>query len=312
MGFARRTRASRPVSVALMLALALLPAQAARGADGAPAPVLYAERVGEAAIEPANRYSENSAIRIRLLYPAGHPRAGRPWRGYAGPVRLEEWNTDIYDGRHGASRLPAEVPVADGERMVVLKSLARYRVYDLRNMPVPRVAVQFGGQLRFVELPQWMDVDGNDKTDWLERRVDDIVARARASTVAEVAEVFAVLGGWRQSYRRDCGGFDESEPSVAGISAVCLDWDGVNAHRLNANRELSATVLHEAYHVWQHRHPESSLAGRRLLKAAKGGRPASPCAQAGCVEHLWLPDPRYGAQEAAAEAFAETYKHLFP
>jgi hypothetical protein len=278
-------------------------------------PQLRVERIGPVVIEPANHYSENTRLRIRVVHPDGHPRAGEVMSGFRGPLVIEEWRTRIYDGEYGATRLPMTVHATGGQVEVVLKSLARYSVYDSRNAPVPQVAVFLGRQHVLVEVPQWVDENANEKTDWLEARVDSILRRARASGVREIVEVVSVLAGWKESYKRDCGGYLESEPRVASISSACIDWDGVNVHRLNMRQELTATVLHEARHVWAHYRPDRNLYKLRLLNAPSGRRGTPGCdpRRAGlemCSAHI--SDERYAAQEADAEAFANRYKTLFP
>lgn len=276
---------------------------------------LLAERIGPVLIETGNNFSENTRLRLRVIHPAGHPRAGERVMDFDGALLLEEWRTRIYDGQYGATRLPMRVRFRQGQAEVVLKSLARFNVYDSRNAPIPQVAVHFGEQRVLVEVPQWVDEDGNEKTDWLEARVEDILRRARASGIPEVVEVTAALGGWKESYKRDCGGFAENDARFANISSVCIDWDGVNAHRLNMRQELAATVLHEMRHVWIHHEPERNPYKQAMLSAPSGQREAPHCGMGrtgteSCSVHIR--DERFAAQEADAEAFANKHKHRFP
>jgi hypothetical protein len=276
--------------------------------------LLQVERIGPVVIEPANNFSENTRLRLRLIYPPGRHGAGQAERVNR-DVLIEEWRTRIYDGQYGATRLPITVSLENGEAEVVLKSLARFNVFDSRNAPIPQVAVYFGHQRRLVDIPHWVDEDSNDRTDWLEARVEDILRRARASNIPEVVEVVSVLGGWKESYKRDCGGFMETDPRFANIASVCIDWDGVNAHRLNARQELAATVLHEIRHVWVHYQPARNPYKQKLLNAPSGQREGTGCEMQRrddemCSVHIR--DERYAAQEADAEAFANKYKDLFP
>ncbi|MGH8562215.1 MAG: hypothetical protein ACRES4_09640 [Nevskiales bacterium] len=278
-------------------------------------PRLVVERIEPVVIEPGNNYSENTRLRIRLVYPPGDPRAGQLISGIERPLRIEEWRTNIYDGQHGATRLPIYVRAPQGVAEVVLKSLARFHAYDMRNAPLPQVAVHFDSGHVLLDVPQWVDEDGNNKTDWLEARVDDILRRARVSGVPEVEATVSALGGWQESYKRDCGGFVEQQPRVATISTVCLDWDGVNAHRVNLGHELTATVLHEIRHVWVHDQPVRNPYKQKLLNAPSGQRESLGCQgprKKGEMCAIHIRDERYAAQEADAEAFANKYKSLFP
>lgn len=291
-----------PAALLAALLLAAPPAAAL-------APDVEVERLGEPTIEAANNFSENTRVRVRLVYPAGHARAGARVSGWHGAIRIEEWNTQVYDGQDGATLLPLEVHAPDGAVVVVLKSLARYAHFDMRNMPVPQIAAHAGGEPRLLQIPQWVDADGNDKTDWLEHRVDDLLRRARGSPVVAVARAAAAVRGWEQSSKRDCGGFDEEAPGVIKIAAACMDWDGLDSHRINRDLELTATVLHELWHVWRHAQAAQEPRQRRWPKAPARVEPI-PCPY-GCSGPVWLADPRFAAEEDAAEAFAERYKHMF-
>lgn len=281
-------------------------------AAGAPeTPVLSAQLVGAVEIEPANRYSENIRVRICLSHPPGSPQAGRLLRGYRGPIAIEEWDTRIYDGRYGASVLPMTVHAPDGETELTLKSLARYAIYDQRMNPPPRLLLRAAGQQVLLGAPQWVDADGDGKTDWLERRVDHILRRLRASRIRDVVDVIGAMREWRESFRPDCGYTAEDDAPVAYISASCLNDEGVNAHRLNWNQELTATVLHEARHVWAKRHrirPDPGVVRRYLRQWDL--QACGPQRKNGCTEVLR--DRRYLAGEADAEDFAQRYEHLVP
>jgi hypothetical protein len=291
--------------------LAALPAGLLADAPLPVAPDLEVERLGEPGIEDDNNYSENTRVRIRLVYPPLHARAGERYRGYNGALRVEEWMTQVYDGQYGATLLPLEVRAPDGEVELVLKSLARYGHIDQRNMPVPQIAVHLGDQRRLLQIPQWVDTEGNDKIDWLEHRVNDLLARARASDEREVARAARALRGWEQSFKRDCGGFDQTRPRWITVAPACIDWDGIDSHRINRGLELTATVLHELWHVWSHEGSAQDSRKRRLRKTPPLHVEPIPCPY-GCQGPIWLADPRYEAEEDDAEAFAERYKHLFP
>src|SRR5688572_11291799 len=160
-------------------------------------PELRVQQLGPILIEPANNFSENARIRISLVYPAGHARAGEPMHVNNMEIRLEEWVSDVYDGRYGATALPVNLRTRNGQAELVLKSLARYTHRDRRNAPVPRIRVSAGARHVFLVVPQWVDADGNGITDWLEQRVESILRQARSSTVAEVVEVLGALQGWQ-------------------------------------------------------------------------------------------------------------------
>lgn len=267
-------------------------------------PDVELERLGEPTIDRANNYSENTRVRIRLV------RDGMRVAGWRGAIRIEEWNSQVYDGLYGATQLPMEVAAPSGETIVVLKSLARFAHFDMRNMPIPQIAVHAGGEPRLLQIPQWVDADGDDKTDWLQRRVDDLLARARASAETEVARAAAVLTSWEQSLKRDCGGFDEAHPNAIMVSPACVDFDGADSHRINRDYELTATVLHEMWHAWSYHAYAQAPGKRRWPKLARPLEPI-PCPH-GCNGPVWLADPRYESEEEEAETFAERYKHLFP
>lgn len=271
-------------------------------------PRLAVERVGPVVIEAANNFSENTRVRVRVADPA-------PGRNGAKHMIIEEWRTRVYDGRDGATLLPMTLDVSSGRAELVLKSLARFNVYDSRNAPIPQVAFYYGDERVLIDVPQWVDEDANEKTDWLEARIENILLRARASGIPEVVEVVSSLGGWKESFKRDCGGFIEQDPRFATISSVCIDWDGINVHRLNQRNELTATVLHELRHVWTHYRPSAHPYKQKLLAAPSGQRELQGCPPGRdrvemCSIHIR--DERYAAQEADAEAFANKYKDLFP
>ena len=283
-------------------------------------PELRVEQLGQTYIEDANLFSENTRLRISLLYPRGHPLAGKPVAGDHGPIRVEEWVSEVYDGRYGATALPVTLNARNGEVELELKSLARYTHRDRRNAPVPRIRVTVGDQHAFATVPQWVDADGNGQTDWLERQVEHILGQIRASGIDELAEVLDALQGWEESFKMDCGGVDADTPAIIKISTVCLDDDLLNRHRLNTRQELAATVLHEAWHVWdlhQHRfetarykYPRSGY-GRCIPWDPKRTSDKQPLYQLSCppgyaYDALYLND-----MEAKAEAFASRYRHLF-
>ncbi|MGH8458285.1 MAG: hypothetical protein ACRESV_02945, partial [Nevskiales bacterium] len=248
-------------------ALLFLQPGSARGppsSEGAVAgivPDIRLEQLGSVAIEDRNNFSENTRIRISLVYPAGHPRAGKPIAGDNREVLVEEWVSEVYDGRYGATALPLRLHVRNGQAELVLKSLARYTHRDRRNAPVPRIRVSMGSRRAFAELPQWVDADNSGMTDWLEHRVQHILQQARTSNVREVRKVLSALAGWQESFKMDCGGVEAENPSIIRISTVCLDDDLLNRHRLNTRQELTATILHEAWHVWdiQQHHAAGTL-----------------------------------------------------
>ncbi len=280
------------------------------------APEILLERLEPVVIESGNHYSENTQIRIRLVWPQQHSKAGRLFKGYSEPVQVEEANTEIYDGRNGATQLPMQLRLPEGETVITLKSLANYAALDLRNAPVPHITVTTGGRSAQLLIPQWVDVDADDKTDWLERRVEDLLARMRSSSVAEVRDVIGAVRSWQQLYKSGCGYFEVGPPDIVFVSAACLDWNGVNGHRLNADQLLSATVLHEARHAWVLRRPWWSWRRwwvwvTRLTSDHGPERAPSPLLGEDS-RTLFVQDSRYAPEEADAENFANRYKSLFP
>lgn len=307
------------VLVAGLCGLAIGDAPRRTASAAAFVPELEIAQLGATYIEETRHFSENTRFRIRLLYPRGHPRAGEPLAGYHGSVRLEEWVSDIYDGRYGATALPATLDAWNGEVMLEIKSLARYTHRDRRNAPVPRIRISAGGRHVFASVPQWVDSDGNGQTDWLERQVEHILRQARASRIPEIEKVMAVLRGWEESFKMDCGGVDVEAPTIIKISTVCLDDDLLNRHRLNTHQELAATILHEAWHVWDLQHHHRAAARPISLQSGYGRCiPNQPhetdkrllyqlsCPPGYAYDALYLND-----MEAKAEAFAARYRHLF-
>lgn len=270
--------------------------------------VLAIERAGPVAIVPDRRFGEAAEVRVRILYPEGHPLAGRPIRDFDGTARIEEWRTGVYDGRHGASRLPATVPIRNGGARFVLHSLASYSVIEQRQAPVPEIAVFVRDRQQRLEIPQWVDEDGDGRIDWLAHQVEGILARARGSPIDAVREAATAVTGWRQSWRRDCGGVMPRHPTVIEVGAACLDVDGTNMHRFNRDNELTATVLHEARHVWVYRNPERTGLSR-VFNPRRGSR--SRCDADGtarCMPGFVFEAAMVRAHEADAEAFARRYK----
>jgi hypothetical protein len=86
----------------------------------------------------------------------------------------------------------------------------------------------------------------------------------------------------------------------------------MNRHRVNLRQELTATILHEARHVWVHRHNvklDTALVRNSRLTRRASCDPKAARHQP-CMAHIQ--DERYDLAEADAEAFAQRYKHLFP
>jgi hypothetical protein len=279
-------------------------------------PRLSVVTLGPVAIEPGNHFSENTRLRIALTYPADHPRAFQPL-DHPVAITIEEWVTEVYDGRNGATRLPMTILVHAGRAEVTLKSVASYTHRDRRNAPVPSVRISTAFDSVQVGLPQWVDMDGDGMTDWLQRRVENILWQARRKGSADVVAVLASLRGWQESYKMDCGGVEAESPDVMRISTVCLDDNLVNRHRLNLEQELTATVLHEAWHVWDIRRRQ--LAGALHTYPASGYGRCVPDRHPQMAPLYRLSCPRgyvYDAlyrknEEADAEAFATRFRHLF-
>lgn len=280
-------------------------------------PIIDIQQLGFAHIEPANNYSENVRLRIRLLYPQDHKKAGQVIRGLPGELIVSEYVTKIYDGLHGATALPVKLTAAEGQWELTLKSLARYTVPDQRFAPVPRIEVHYQSLDEILEssitMPQWVDTDGNEQMDWLEHRVNDLLAAMRVSNVAEVVEVINSLEGWHESYRIECGGIEADNPYVARIAPSCINWDGENDHRLNSNFELTATILHEARHVWQRR---QGMMSKKALKNApltrNTGFQGCERTAGNCFTQYVIGAGHPKHLEDDAEAFANRYKSLFP
>lgn len=272
------------------------------------APVLEVTRLGPPTIAPEQRYAEITRFRIVLRHGAGHPRAGRVVTSFRGNARVEEWRTTIYDGAFGATALPMRVSLDGGTGRFALRSLARYKMIAQRGAPVPEIAVYAAGRMQRLQVPQWVDANDDGRIDWLAQQVRDILKRASASDIQAVRAAVRAVDGWRQSWRRDCGGVLPKTPTVIRIGAACLNSDGMNMHRFDYEQGLTATILHEARHVWAYRHP--ARAGLpRILDELRGGRArCQRVSPAGCPDRLRFQAGVIQRHETDAEAFAQRHK----
>jgi len=289
-----------------LAALALTPCR------GGNVPDIHLERRGKPVIDTAQDFAEVVRVRVEVRHPADHPRAGQRVRGFRGEVRIEEWRTDIYDGAKGATRLPVRVPLQDGRAELTLRSTAAFTTIEERRAPIPEIAAFRRGKHTRLQIPQWVDANDDQRIDWLAVQVNRILASARNSGVPEVRRVARATEAWRQSWRRDCGGVTPDTPRVIRIGAACLNERGVNAHRTNLNHELTATVLHEARHVWVHQNPDAAALPRVFHQ---GRTQAGRCAvgsRGQCVTGYVFDGRFMWAHEEDAETFAQRYKHLFP
>lgn len=210
-------------------------------------------RVGRTSIEAANQYSENSRLRATVVFPAGHPQAGRVDRNFNGMVTFTEVpGTAYYDGNNGATLLPQTVQASAGVAEIEIKSVS-----NSNNVTGPVDArIRADGQgltpqasTNPLSVDQWVDENSNGFIDWLYQWTASIDRCARGQA-GEVGTVAAHVGRIVQYSGTDCGA---TTGSVAAhtpirISPVCRS---PNAHRLNTGGELTDTVLHEARHAWQ-------------------------------------------------------------
>lgn len=260
-------------------------------------------------IDVNNNYAETGRFAVRAVFAAGHARAGETATQVNATLRIEEWRTRIYDGRFGATHLPMQVEMRAGQARFNLRSLARYSVIEERSAPVPEVAVSLGQHVQRILVPQWVDENGDDQIDWLQQQIAAIVARGLASDIEIVREVLQSVDSWQQSWRRDCGGVLPQSPTVVQIGAACLNAEGLNTHRTNFEHELAATILHEARHVWNYRHP-----GRtglpRVYSPSRAGHTQCEHGNAGecAVAQPGLNMQAVEAHELDAESFAQRYK----
>lgn len=169
--------------------------------------IIVLRQVGRTRIEAANGYSENTSLRITVVYPPGHPRAGAPFRDFNGVVTISERDvsdsqgpgTNYYDGQHGATQLPVEVPCREGQGELTIKSTSPTESVPLLPAEVlyPADAIIQGSApdaegdqpSARIRVRQWVDENRNAFVDWLEQWATDILDQARRSRDDEVATV---------------------------------------------------------------------------------------------------------------------------
>jgi len=259
-------------------------------------------------IDANSNYAETNRFTVLAVYGPGSPLAGEIVDTLNVQVRVEEWRTKIYDGLYGATELPLQVTMQNGRAEFQLRSLARYKVIEQRSAPVPEIAVYLGDQYQRIVVPQWVDDNNDGDIDWLHQRVKDMVHRGLNSNVEIVRQVLAAVTGWQQSWRRDCGGVLPESPTVVQIGAACLNTKGESTHRTNMDKELAATILHEARHVWVYRHADQVDLPRVYSPSRNGSINCRQNELQDCVPDSELNIEAVQAHENDAEAFAQQYK----
>lgn len=219
-----------------------------------PPPQVKLQKRGKTVIEAGNNYSENTTIEATVVFPPGHPKAGKVVSDFNGIITHEEdsGRTPYYDGVNGATRLPMAVQAKNGKAKIVLKSVSNST--GISGPIDARVRATAAGLDRDtstnpLSVDQWIDENRNGFIDWLEGHSKDILMCAK-SKPGEVGTVAKKVSKISQETGGDCGTtpIQLSEKSPIRISPVCGPG---NRHRLNVNNELVDTVLHEARHAWQ-------------------------------------------------------------
>ena len=219
-----------------------------------PAPqfVVQLEKRGDADVEAANNYSENTELRATVVYPPGHPRAGQRVRDFDGMITFEEdAGTTYYDGNDGATLLPMTVQASGGRAEIEIKSVSNS---NNTSGPIDAQIRAHGTELQEdpatnpLSVDQWVDENNDGFIDWLEESANAIHRCFRGQR-GEVGTVERKVSQIEQTTTA-CGTTPAqlANRSPIRISPVC---GTPNRHRLNVTNELSDTVAHEARHAWQ-------------------------------------------------------------
>ncbi|MEM4413173.1 MAG: hypothetical protein QXD59_02740 [Candidatus Caldarchaeum sp.] len=227
---------------------------------------------GSTVIEPANNYSENTTLKITVTPTS----LVQGWK-----VRFMENGTGIYDGQNGATDLTAKpvVSLSNGIARLTVKSVSNStNLTDPIGPPNAKVFVhlldannQFVCTSGDLNIDQWVDANRDTQVDWLIVQSEDLLGcfKSKSGIVGEVASSVRGIRQVNSTSPGLCGATDIADTDIL-ISPVC--GTSFNNHRLNTNRELSKTVIHEARHVWQ-----NTLPPRRDLGAIDDDRnPATP------------------------------------
>jgi len=263
---------------------------------------LQVEPLGPLIIDRQRDYAEVQLLKLEL-----------PWQPTTSAVpdpqvTISDPGGRIYNGHSGATRLPIQLRLPGGSGIVELRSVADFGNQALGAERLSLLQISHAGRQRTLRLRHWQDTDRNGRIDWLEARVDDILAAARRSPVMALREAATAVTNWHETTDVDCGGVLPQLPTVILISPMCVNQLGVNVHRLDLDRELTATVLHEAHHAWAYR--------QLRLRGGEDGLASIYGAMLDCLFHGGgdcraglRPDAAFmHEQEAQAEAFAQRHK----
>lgn len=213
-------------------------------------------------IEGHNKYSENSRLTARVVFPPGHPKAGQTDTSFNRRLQFEENGTKYYDGQAGATLLPKRIRASKGSASVTIKSTSTVGVAETTPPRAANIVVHAPRYPRSIikgkiAVAQWRDVDANQIVDWLDRAVSDILvcARRNRGELKEAADaVLRVRQATKQESLKECGQAEDSGGSQheIAISAFCVRdvTTPRDPHRRNEGKVLTATVLHEIRHAW--------------------------------------------------------------
>ena len=227
-------------------------------------PAIKQEKV-KTVINANNSYSEDTTLKATVVFPEGHPRKGETMTDFIGDITFtEETGTAYYStkGGKGAPQLPQTVTSVLGKAEITLQSLSNADV-DLGppSAKIRATANQVSSESATnpIEVDQWVDENGNGFLDWLEQHAYTILQQAHGvggevsvvtRGVTKIIQIPTVV----KSEGTVCGAVRGiTSPTVIGVAAVCpVGGAGIdNRHRVNEDRELSKTIVHEARHVWQ-------------------------------------------------------------
>jgi len=191
-------------------------------------------------IEAANSYSENAEIRLTAVFADA-----TCCYDFNGTVNLAEDGTAIYSQNGGT--LPASVTIENGYEDFDAKSIAGAKTPFLAKPDPAKIKTTNYSVYSIASLPilQWLDENSNQRVDWCEDWVDDLLEEYQGSggelgiVTGRVSYVAA------DSYTANTYG----QMQAWGSYAFWIN-PAATKHRTNGDSYLMDTVLHESRHVF--------------------------------------------------------------